>query len=295
MSAADDQTKQPAADTSGNYFGIEFASVEPVLQVYCKALSGKEVDITSGKCSPAALRNNWWGQLASGNPPNGHIKVLVPASFMEYSSYDDNFGWYKAAVTQQIAHTEFSSFDFDFDRESTHFENLRYQLKGEEGHGSSDFEKYFALFDDPRLAMQVFVAVENVRINYLVKHHYPGLKRSYRRMQESTLLAMARAAGMTLRRAFIELLEGIEIDAILAIDEDALFEPLNAARDVLDLLCSSSACVEDSAEAAIRIYQIALTVPKKSVVSGAGGYGSENRPRPTSRGRISWAISKQTR
>ena len=282
MSTGADQVKQPAADTSGNYFGIEFASVEPVLQVYCKALSGKEVDITSGKCSPAALRNTWWNQLASDNPPNGHIKVLVPASFMDYASYDDNFGWYKAAVTQQVAHSEFSSFDFDFDRESTLFENLRYQLKGEGGHGSSAFEKYFALFDDPRLAMQVFVAVENVRINYLVKHHYPGLKGSYRRMQEGALLALARMAGMTLRRAFIELLEGLEIDAILAIDEDALFEPLNAARDILDLLCSSSACVEDAAEAAIRIYRIALKVPKRAVVPGAGGYGSENREPNTS-------------
>jgi len=282
MGEATDQIKQPATDSSGSYFGIEFASIEPVLQVYCKALTGKEVAITSGKGSPADLRNTWWVQLASGNPPDGHISVLVPASFMEYTSYEDNFGWYKAAVTQQVAHSEFSSFDFDFDRESALFENMRYQLKGEEGHGSSAFEKYFALFDDRRLAMQVFVAVENVRINYLVKHYYPGLKRNYRRMQEYTLIALARVPGMTLRRAFIEMLEGLEIDAILAVDEDALYDPLNDAKDILDMLCTSSASVEDTAEAAIRIYQIALTVPKKGIVSGAGGYNAENRePNPS--------------
>ncbi len=277
MSGAADPIQQPAAEAAGSYFGIEFASVEPVLQVYCKALTGKEVDFASGKGSPAALRNIWWGQLVSGNPPQEHIKVIVPASFMDFASYDDNFGWYKSAVTQQIAHSEFNSFNFDFDRESTLFEDLRYQLKGEAGHGSSDYEKYFSLFDDPRLAVQVFVAVENARINYLVKHYYPGLKISYRRMQEYNLLTLARTQGMTLRRAFIELVEGLEIDAILAIDEDALYEPLNTAKDILDVLCSYSATVEDSAEAAIRIYEIALTIPKKAVVSGSGGYGSENR------------------
>jgi len=277
MSGANDQIKQPVSEAAGNYHGIEFASIEPLLQVYCKALTGKEVDFTSGKGPAAGLRNTWWNQLASGNPPDGHIKVLIPASFMEYASYVDNFGWYKAAVTQQIAHSEFNSFNFDFDKESTLFEDMRYQLKGETGHGSSPFEKYFALFDDPRLAMQVFVAVENVRINYLVKYHYPGLKHSYRRLQEFNLLALARISGMTLRRAFIELLEGLEIDAVLAVDEEALYEPLNTAKDIVDLLCSSSAAVEDSAEAAIRIYQIALKVPKKALVSGAGGYGSENR------------------
>ncbi|MDD5648795.1 MAG: hypothetical protein PHY03_07655, partial [Dehalococcoidia bacterium] len=277
MSGANDQIKQPEQETAGSYHGIEFASVEPLLQVYCRALTGKEVDFTPGKGSHTSLRNAWWNQLASGNPPDGHIKVLIPASFMEYASYVDNFCWYKAVVTQQVAHSEFNSFDFDFDKESTIFEDLRYQLKGETGHGSSPFEKYFAIFDDPRLAMQVFVAVENVRINYLVKHHYPGLKQGYRRMQEYNLLALARVSGITLRRAFIELLEGLEIDAILAIDEEALYEPLNTAKDVLDLLCTSSAAVEDSAEAAIRIYQIALTVPKKALASGSGGYGSENR------------------
>jgi hypothetical protein len=282
MSRADDQIKQPEPETIDNYHGIEFASIEPLLQVYCRALTGKEVDFTSAKGPSASLRNTWWNQLASGDPPDGHINVLIPASFMEYASYADNFSWYKSVVTQQIAHSEFDSFNFDFDKESTIFEDLRYQLKGETGHGSSPFEKYFALFDDPRLAMQVFVAVENVRINYLVKYHYPGLRRSYRRMQEYNLLALARLSGITLRRAFIELLEGLEIDAILAIDEEALYEPLNGAKDVLDMLCASTADVEDSAEAAIRIYQIALTVPKKALASGAGGYGSESREPNTS-------------
>ncbi len=277
MSRANDQIKQLEPETNSHYHGIEFASIEPILQVYCRALTGKEVDFTSSKGPLASLRNTWWNQLASGNPPDGNINILIPASFLEYSSYSDNFNWYKSIVTQQVAHSEFDSFNFDFDKESTIFENLRYQLKGESGHGNSPYEKYFALFDDPRLAMQVFVSVENVRINYLVKYHYPGLRRSYRLMQEYNLLALARLPGITLRRAFIELLEGLEIDAVLAIDEEALYEPLNNAKDVLDLLCTSTAAVEDAAEAAIRIYRIAQVVPKKVLPLGAGGYGSENR------------------
>ncbi len=272
-----DIAEQAAPDEDDKYFGIEFASVEPVLLVYCKALTGQEVDINSGNGALTSLRNTWWYQLASGNPPCGHISIAVPANFMDYTNYDDNFGWYKSALTQQVAHAEFGSFDFAFEKESTLFENLRYRLKDEDGRGASAFGKYFALFEDSRLAMQVFVAVENVRINYLVKYFYPGVKHSYRRMQEGTLLALAQAPGMTLRRAFCELLEGLEIDAVLAFDLDTLYDPLKAAKEVLDRLCAPSSAVEDSAEAAIRIYNIALTVPKKLFVSGAGGYTSEKR------------------
>jgi hypothetical protein len=73
-------------------------------------------------------------------------------------------------------------------------------LKGEEGHGSNSFEKYLALFNDRLLAALVFVAVENARVNYLVKYYYPGIKRSYRRMQEGTLLALSQVTAMTLRQ-----------------------------------------------------------------------------------------------
>ncbi len=119
-------------DQSDRYFGIEFASIEQVLQIYCKALTGREVVISTANTPMAALRNIWWNQLASDNVSNGRIKASVPAVFMEYPAYDENFGWYKSAVTQQVAHDEFGSLDFDFDRESALFENLRYQIHGEE-------------------------------------------------------------------------------------------------------------------------------------------------------------------
>jgi nitric oxide reductase NorD protein len=276
MSEVLNRSGLPGPQPEEAYFGIEFASIEPVLQLYCTAMTGKEVSISQGNVSPSSLRNSWFGQLASGDLPGGHITISVPAAFMDYPSYDDNFNWYKSAVTQQVGHVEFGSFDFSFDRESALFGNRRREMEGEKGCGGPDFQRYFSLFDDRALATRVFAAVENVRVNYLVKYHYPGVKRSYRRMQESTLLALGQVRGMTLRRAFCELLEGLEIDAVLAMDVDALYGPLNDAKEVLDRLCSPAATIEDAAEAAIRVYAIAMKVPKSVFVSSAGGYISEN-------------------
>ncbi len=258
-------------DQSDRYFGIEFASIEQVLHIYCKALTGREVVISTANTPLAALRNLWWNQLASDNVSNGRIKASVPAVFMEYPAYEENFGWYKSALTQQIAHYEFGSLDFDFDRESALFENLRYQIHGEEVTGSSEFDKYFSLFEDRVLAARLFVAAENCRVNYLVKKLYPGVSKDYRHMQESLLAALYQVPGMTLRRAFCDLLEGLELDCDPAgIDE--LDKALQAARPVLDRLCSLSAAVEDSAEAAILLYDIAGQLSKDTFISLAGGY-----------------------
>ncbi|MGA2158157.1 MAG: hypothetical protein ABSG90_02945 [Dehalococcoidia bacterium] len=267
---------QQSSHQGDRYFGIEFASIEPVLHIYCKALTGKEVDISTGSIPLNAFRNLWWKQLASGNPSTSRIKASVPATFMEYPAYDDNFGWYKSVLTQQVSHYEFGSPDFDFDKESSLFENLRYQIHGEEVPGSLALERYLSLFEDRPLAARVFVAVENSRINYLVKSFYPGVATDYRRMQEGLLHALYQLPGMTLSRAFCELLEGLEIDCAHA-GLDELDKPLQAAKPILDCLFSPCATVEDSAEAAIRLYDIASKLPQDKFVSLAGGYVTEIR------------------
>ncbi len=276
MSEALNSIQQPGApDTGDKYFGIEFASIEAILQLYSQALTGREVVITTGGLEPASLRHAWWKKLAGGERPDGHVDIIVPAIFLEYPTYDGNFGWYKSAITRQIGHVEFGSFDFDFDRPSRLFENLRTQMQGNEAASENSLARFFALFEDRLLAAQAFVAVENVRVNYLVKHYYPGVKSSYVSMQEGLLLALAQLPGMTLRRAFCELLEGLEIDMVVMDMVDELFEPLDAAKVILDRLCAPSATVEDSAEAAIRIYNIARMIPRHLYASATGGYSSQ--------------------
>jgi len=265
--------KKPARDkTDDKYHGIELATVEPVLLLYCQALTGKDIQFAAGKWPIPYYRNIWWTQLISGNPPEGHINVSLPESFTEYPGYDENFAWYKSAVTQQVGHVEFGSSGFCFEQESGLFENLRYQVRGEEVPGDSAFAKYFSLFENRALAARAFVAVENTRINYLVKYYYPGVKHGYKRMQEDALLALQMVPGMTLRHVFCMLLEGIEIDAVYAAGPDELYEPLKSASEIIEKLCHPAATVEDSAEAAIRIYNIALTVPKNRFYTPAGGY-----------------------
>ncbi|MCX6004650.1 MAG: hypothetical protein NT082_03155, partial [Chloroflexi bacterium] len=267
-----------AEENQDKYFGIDLASIESILQLYCRALTGKEVDICHGEAdSILAYRNVWWSQLTSGHTPDSQVRVSLPASFMNYSTYDENFSWYKSSVTQQVGHVEFGSFDFIFDKKSTLFENLRFNMKSVVNADVSPVAKFLYLFDDRLLAAQTFIAVENIRVNHLVKHFYPGVKHSYVQMQQDVVLSLQHLPGMTLRRAFCEMLEVLEFDETATTQIDALFEPLQMAKEVIGKLYSPAATVEDSAEATIRIYEIARKIPRNMSVSSSGGYNSENR------------------
>lgn len=270
-----EQQAQTTGGSSEEYFGIEFASIESTLLLYCKALTGKEIDFDCAEVNATSLRNQWFRQMASGNIPDGHIRISVPANYMDYATYGDNFNWYKAFVTQQVAHVEFGSFDFCFEKESRLYANLRREMQLPHDFTGSDMARYLSLFEEPVMAKRIFVAVENSRINYLAKYFYPGLKRSYARMQESTLLALSQVPGMTLRRAFCELIEGLEFYPEMILDTGDLQAPLTAAGEILALLRTPASTVEDSCEATIRIYNIAAGIPRNAFVSSAGGYAGQ--------------------
>ncbi len=272
MSEAPNIAEHTDKSACGKYFGIELATIEPVLQVYCRALTGREIEISASEGSASSYRNTWWRQLVSGTAVDDSIKVAVPANFMDFPTYAENYAWYKSAVTQQVAHAEFGSFNFVFDKESELFENLRYQLHGEEVPGHSSYEKYFSLFDDRTLAARIFISLENLRINFLVKHYYPGLKSGYRVMQESLLRSLEQTGGISLRRAFCDLLETLELDNRHAPAVSALAKSLKAARLIVQRLLNPAASVEDCSEAAIRVYEIARRLPRSMYISASGDY-----------------------
>lgn len=277
MSEIFDKQKNTALDNGDKFFGIEFASIEAMLQLYCRALTGKEADFKADAGNAIDFRNVWWRQLVSGNPMDGHIQVSVPAYFMQYATWEENFAWYKTIITKQLAHAEFGSFDFSFNKSSNLFEDMRFRTRVTAPVYESSIGNFISLFDEKLLAAQVFTAVENVRINFLVKHYYRGLKNSYIRMQEDILLAVTTLPGMTLRRVFCELLQGLELDAMLTEEIDILYEPLQMSDEILAQLRLPESSVEDSSEAAIRIYEIAKRIPKNMYLSSSGGFISENR------------------
>ncbi|MDD5312500.1 MAG: hypothetical protein PHO26_05630 [Dehalococcoidia bacterium] len=260
------------------YFGIELASIESILQFYCRALIGKEIDFCHGESdSILAYRNVWWSQLKSGLANKDPVRVSLPASFLNYPTYAENFSWYKSAVTQQAGHIEFGSFDFLFDKKSTLFKDLRFDMESAAQSDASPLNRFLGLFDDHLLAAQIFVAAENIRISYLVKHFYPGIKHSYSKMQQAIVCALQQLPAMTLRRAFCEMLETLEFDETATLRIDALEEPLHLAGEIVGKLYSTAATVEDTAEATIRIYNIARKIPKNMIVSSLGLYDAETR------------------
>src|SRR5678816_1519072 len=93
---------------------------------------------------------------------------------------------------------------------------------------------------------------------------YPGTESAYRHVALRVLAERPRLGALPLREALVEGLVQASLGGTPSRDAPEILQPpLASALEHLSRVNDASAIVEDSAEAALRIYQIAAVLPKK--------------------------------
>ena len=92
--------------------GVEFDRIKTIMEMYCRGLAGEEVKLSS---SPELVDRNI-GWVSAESPTTEGSTVFLPDVVDRYHSKDENFSWFKVVSTHQVAHLEFGSFFFEFDR-----------------------------------------------------------------------------------------------------------------------------------------------------------------------------------
>ena len=240
---------------------VELSRVAEVLRMYCKALTGSNVAIHSSD----ALAEKNIGWVASERPSTEGTSIYLPLVADECQDKAQNFAVYKVYATHQAGHLEFDSFDFLFERPARIFPDQRHDLEKQRGgpkEALTDIERFFDLFDDRRLASDLFAVVEDARVDRLVVQEYCGIRSSYRRIQDRELEKRPRPEDLPLRQAFLENLVLASLDGLQRMRWPAtMIGLLRNALGLLRAVRQPQASVEDSAEATVRLYRLAQYIP----------------------------------
>ena len=277
--------------------GIEFDRIKPVMEMYCRALAGAEI-----KLSPTdALVEKNIGWVSNESPTTEGSTVFVPTVVDRYATKEENYAWFKVVSTHQVAHLEFGSFIFEFERESQLFDNLRLDLEkrriealeeaqdnlstesdpgvptdpgnellegqaGLERAWLTDMQRFFDLFEDRKLALDIFTVVEDGRLDARVKNEYPGIKSSYVQVQSDSHENRPDIKELPAREAMVEFMVRLSLQQYEGVIAPSKYNKEAAqvaqiARRVLDV----SASVEDTAEATLRIYAVIAAIPNEEI------------------------------
>ena len=238
---------------------VELNKVGEILRLYCKALTGRNLSIQT----TATLTEKGIGWVDQGKASTEGTTIFLPEVMERYTEKDENFAAIKVFATHQAARLEFGSFEFRFATPPAVFEDSRAALvEGRENAAVTDIERFFDLFPDRQLASDLFTVVEDGRIDAAIRREYGGIRKPLKRMQKAALEHRPDIRRMPLRTAFVENLVRASLDGASAI----LF-PSNRQTEMaqglglLNAVDVDGALVEDSAEATLRLYTLAMSIP----------------------------------
>jgi hypothetical protein len=155
---------------------VSFGDVQRVLSLFVRGLIGRTLDLESiESASPGAFL---------GRILNDGTHIRLPAQLAEFRERSHNIDAYRIAALHQIGYLEHGTNAFDF---STALEALPSEFSiimrrnmGPRGATSdiastdSDLERFFASWRNPSLLRQVFLTVEDLRIDMIILRCYPG-------------------------------------------------------------------------------------------------------------------------
>jgi hypothetical protein len=104
---------------------LELDRVKGILRLYCRALAGTGLEIFDTQ--ELVSRNIGWVDEDSASTDG--TKIFLPPVVDHYPSKQDNFSWFKVVSTHQVAHLEFGSFEYEFEKDATQFEDRRHEME----------------------------------------------------------------------------------------------------------------------------------------------------------------------
>jgi hypothetical protein len=214
---------------------VAYEEVASVLNFYAQAMCGRAVraDVTDALPTCDAVQIS-----------DDEIRVRVPESVGVFPTRAENARWMRCLISHEVGHAEFGTDRFCFDRPSRHFRDWRPRLAGARPglvRGSTVLQ-LFSRLRDPALARAVFFELEELRIGAALGRPYPGAAADLRWFDE--------------RRDVV--VRGPDVRWLRLLDRATMAADPTVARlqRVRRPLAREDATVEDTVEAALRVYAV---------------------------------------
>ena len=255
---------------------VELAPVRDVLQLYCRGLSERSVEIQDVRL--LVEKNIGW--LDDSVATTDGATIFVPAIIERFNRQAENFELLKIVLTQQAGHIEFGSFGFEFKRPATQFGDIRPKIAtppdyhdhdhGHEGHHErpqiTEYSRFFKLFPARRLAGDIFSILEAGRIEARVMHDYPGIAPAYRKLRRETLDRRPKITLLPEREALLEALVRLTLGQMHRFEVPEMHcDAVREFRLIVQRLARLDATVEDAAEGTLRVYSRLARVENDSL------------------------------
>lgn len=252
---ADTAAANFAAPASPANHSVYFSDVQRVLALFAQGLSGHYLHLKP----IASMAADAPDELRSGGITTDGGAIYLPEFVDGFDSARHNFGAYRIAVLHQLGFFENGTFLFSFDEARARIPSLPDALAQPTilaAGADSELARFFSLWPSPKLIRQLFVTLEDLRIDVAMRSRYPGARADLDRVlvqaleQRPDMRALNRVAALW--EGLVQYTLGAPRESLQPMDRSGLLDSL---LDAVAPLETGSASVYDSAQAAIACYR----------------------------------------
>ncbi len=198
----------PAVEAGAASARVDLSDIQRVLALFAQGIAGAPLHLKPFERNPAPGR--------AGRIHTDGTSIHLPVSMGDFDTRTHNHGAYRVVVLHQIGYLRFGTFAFSLDEAAR---RMRLPAARPPAAGSAqrvlrlvparhvpDLERFFDLGARPAWLRRVFVTLEDLRIDTLLRRRYPGARADIERVLAHALGGRARVDARRPAAALIEAL-----------------------------------------------------------------------------------------
>ena len=242
------ETKKAMASVEQAMSGVPLRQIARSLKLFAQGLCGTDLMIRSLPDLTAASDKEPARATVS---PDGRT-IALPAILRHYATREENIRLYTVMTAHEAGHLEFGTYSLPLGRLADLIAAVhrRYGRPDRQTFDVHTLDQVFALYPQPGLIRDLWTVLEDARVEYRLRHEYPGLQRDLAVLAREAVTTRSLLHGMSVREMVVDCL------LRLSTAEPGTIRIPNSIADVVErvwALCQTILTPIATAEDAIRL------------------------------------------
>jgi len=224
--------------------GVPLRQVARTVKLFVQGLCGTDLTI---QALPDSLSQETSARATVSK--DGRI-ISLPALLRRYSTVEENTRLYLVMAAHEAGHVEFGTYRLTLEPFADLVMALRQKYGLVKQAAPDTLAALFRLYPHPGLIQDLWMLVEDARVEYLLQKEYPGLQRELQRFAREALTTRSLTHGLTAKELVVDQLLQLSTAASQPV---AIHEAIKHEIAVLWPMCQAVLSPTATAEEAVRV------------------------------------------
>ncbi|MEO5863861.1 MAG: VWA domain-containing protein, partial [Nitrospiraceae bacterium] len=224
--------------------GVPLRHVARTVKLFVQGLCGTDLTI---QALPDSISHE--GSARAMVSQDGRI-ISLPALLRRYPTAEENTRLYLVMAAHEAGHVEFGTYRLTLEPLADLVMDLRQRYGSVKQIEPDSLGALFRLYPHPRLIQDLWMLVEDARVEFLLQREYPGLQRDLQRFAREAITTRSLTHGLTVKELVVDQLLQLSTAASQSI---AIHEAITDEIAILWPMCQAMLSPTATAEEAVRL------------------------------------------